>query len=134
MTDDRSRVFPEARVVLDTLLGLWQDTDRLRSWLRGNLGSYWRPWRASTERLPSRGGWASLPPELTERGVLGVIRLRSTLANGRIASTRGAGACALEAFPARWHRIVREAIRLRERRPDGAFYVPNEAAAQLVDV
>lgn len=112
---------------------LWQDPNRLRSWVQDNLHSYWCPWLTSTERLPSRDGWNELLPELTEWGVLGVTRLHYTLTTGRITSKRGAGTYALETFPEHWHRIVREAIRLRERRPDDAMYRPDDALRQLGD-
>lgn len=46
-------------------------------------------------------------------GVLGVTRLHYTLATGMVTSKAGAGAYALETFPERWHRILREAVDIR---------------------
>ena len=109
-------------------LPLWQDDAALRSWVRGNLESYWRPWHASSDRPLSRMGIVSLHPWFSEWGVLGVTRLHYTLATGMITSKYGAGCYALERFPARWHRILHEALRYRERRRDGAMYRGNVLA------
>jgi hypothetical protein len=106
-------------------LPLRQDDAALKAWVRGNLESYWRPWRASSDRLFSRMGVVSLHPWFSEWGVLGVTRLHYTLATGRITSKYGAGCYALETFPARWHRIVHEALHYRERKREGAMYRGN---------
>ncbi|HVL24411.1 MAG TPA: aminoglycoside adenylyltransferase domain-containing protein [Thermomicrobiales bacterium] len=103
-------------------LPLWQDPDALDAWVRGNLVSYWRPWWASSDRLFSRMGIVSLHPWFSEWGVLGVTRLHYTLVTGKITSKHAAGSYALETFPDRWHRILREAMRYRERRREGAMY------------
>jgi hypothetical protein len=103
-------------------LDLARDPAALLAWVRGNLESYWRPWRASSDRLLSRMGVVSLHPWFSEWGVLGATRLHYTLATGDITSKDGAGAYALETFPDRWHRILHEALRYRERRREGARY------------
>ncbi|GAA3102449.1 aminoglycoside adenylyltransferase domain-containing protein [Nonomuraea salmonea] len=46
--------------------------------------------------------------------VTGVSRLHYTLATGEIASKTDAALHALETFPERWHRVVNEALRLRQ--------------------
>ncbi|WP_068922721.1 aminoglycoside adenylyltransferase domain-containing protein [Planobispora rosea] len=45
--------------------------------------------------------------------VTGVTRLHYTLATGDITSKEGAGRYALQTFPARWHRVLDEALRIR---------------------
>lgn len=102
---------------------LWHDPARLDAWTRENLASYWRPWLARIDRLTARPVLAAQIEEATEWGVLGVTRLHATLATGEIVSKRGAGDYALAAFPPRWHPIVAEAIRIRERRPDPSRFV-----------
>lgn len=109
-------------------IALWRDPAALDAWVRGNLGSYWRPWWASSHRLLSRMGMRSLHPWFPEWGVLGVTRLHYTLATGDITSKYDAGTYALETFPDRWHRILREALRYRERRREGAMYRKNPLA------
>jgi hypothetical protein len=45
--------------------------------------------------------------------VTGVTRLHYTLATGDITSKTGAARYGLRTFPARWHRVLDETIRLR---------------------
>ena len=101
---------------------LWHDPNRLDAWTRENLESYWRPWLERSERLATSLHLDALVEEATEWGVLGVTRLHHTLATGRITSKHGAGRYALETFPDQWHRIVHEALRIRERRSEGRQY------------
>lgn len=93
---------------------IWDASDALPSWTRGNLNQYWAPWLARSDRLLCRWGAISLGTWFVEWGVPGVARLHYTLATGEITSKHGAGAYALRAFPLRWHRIVHEAMRIRE--------------------
>jgi hypothetical protein len=46
--------------------------------------------------------------------VLGVLRQYYTFREGDITSKTGAGEYALTHLPARWHRLIREAIHIRE--------------------
>lgn len=94
-------------------LDLHDDPDGLREWTRGNLESYWRPWLAKSRLLVSPFGAWSLRSDFVEWGVLGVTRLHYTIATGEVTSKAGAGSYALEAFPEKWHRIVREAVDIR---------------------
>lgn len=91
----------------------WQDPDALVAWTHRNLDDYWRPWLAKSDHLFTPGGRWSLTPDFIEWGVLGVTRLHATIATGQILSKYQAGTYALENFPDRWHRIVREAMRIR---------------------
>jgi hypothetical protein len=75
---------------------------------RANLESYWRPWarrmRASPIALTSRAvSW----------GVLGVARLRHTLAAGEVTSKTAAASFALATYGHECDRIVGEALRIR---------------------
>ncbi|GII05448.1 aminoglycoside adenylyltransferase domain-containing protein [Planobispora takensis] len=94
-------------------VGLWRDPQALAAWTDGNLDQYWR-------RLCDRAGrpfslWrpAALSPYAVVWVVTGVSRLHYTLATGDITSKEGAGRHALETFPARWHRVIDEALRIR---------------------
>ena len=95
---------------------LWHDPERLDTWTRGNLESYWRPWLTQSERLAAHPDLELLIDGATEWGVLGVTRLHYTLATGRITSKRGAGEYALATFGGRWHSIVGDALRIRAGR------------------
>ncbi|MEU4689406.1 aminoglycoside adenylyltransferase domain-containing protein [Actinoplanes sp. NPDC023714] len=72
---------------------------------RQNLAGYWTGWRVRAAFTP--GAWT------TSWGVLGMARLRHTLAERRVTSKTEAAAFALDAYDQRFHRIVREALRLR---------------------
>lgn len=94
---------------------LWNDPARLESWIRENLADYWRPWldraaAADVERFD-----ASPLGSGVDWGELGVVRLHYTLATGAIISKGGAAEYALAAFDARWHPIIFEAQRIRNR-------------------
>jgi hypothetical protein len=89
------------------------DPARLAASIESNLDAYWGRLldRASTVR--SSWGMAALTPYGVVWIVTGVSRLHYTLATGEITSKDGAGRHALVTFPERWHRIVREALRIR---------------------
>jgi hypothetical protein len=85
------------------------DWERLITRMRGNLDTYWRNFTCR----PARMAWL-----FTDYGiqwaVLGVLRLYYTFREQDIISKTGAGEYALAHLPARWHRLIREAIRIRE--------------------
>ena len=62
-----------------------------------------------------------LAPSAPMSGVLGISRIHHTLSTGRIASKTAAGEHALMAFDSRWHRIVKECLRIR-RGGRGSLY------------
>jgi hypothetical protein len=89
-------------------LGVHADWPALAAATRRNLDEYWVPWtRRRARGLVGLTAWA------TTWGVLGIARLRHTLAAGRVTSKTEAAAFALDAYEPRWHRVVREALRIR---------------------
>ncbi len=92
--------------------GIWRDDGALRSWTLDNLGEYWRPW---LERYKLGGELFETLDDPLAWGVLGVTRLRYTLATGQITSKSGAGRYAMEAFDGCWIRIISEALRIRSK-------------------
>ena len=89
-------------------IGIHTDWPALAEATRRNLVEYWRPWLHRRAR-----GVVGLSPWATAWGVLGVARLRHSLAAGRVTSKTDAAAYALDSYDAQWHRIVREALRIR---------------------
>jgi hypothetical protein len=91
-------------------LHLLVDWDLLISQMRENLNTYW----ASYVHKPRRIVWL-----LTDYGVqwtvLGVLRQYYTFVAHDITSKVGAGDYALSHLPDKWHRIIREAIRIRQQ-------------------
>lgn len=85
------------------------DWDDLLARMHENLKTYWR--RFTTD--PRRMRWL-----LSDYGihwtVLGVLRQFYTFREHAITSKVGAGLYALDHLPVRWHRLLREAMALRE--------------------
>ncbi|MEV4639351.1 nucleotidyltransferase domain-containing protein [Actinoplanes sp. NPDC049548] len=89
-------------------LCVYTDWPTLAAETRENLAGYWAAWRnRAALGLAGAGDWA------TAWGVLGVARLRHTLAAGRVTAKTEAAGYALQTYGQRWHRIVREALRIR---------------------
>lgn len=75
---------------------------------RANLNSYWATWTRRPKRLAMLlSDWG------VQWAVLGVLRQFYTFHEQRITSKTQAGEYALGRLPARWHRIIQEAIALR---------------------
>jgi hypothetical protein len=95
-------------------LAVWTDADALAAWTDDNLDTYWqRRVLDPGARLLSLYGLVGLTAWACEWCVTGVSRLHYTLATGAITSKEGAGIYALATFPARWHRVIEEALRIR---------------------
>ena len=114
-------------------LSIWTDHAALRSWVTRNLKTYWRAWRERSIRLASRNGIIALSPSAAAWGVLGVSRLHFTLATGGITSKDGAGVYALDAFGARWHRLVMECLRIRRASSGRSNQNPFTRRRELLD-
>jgi hypothetical protein len=97
---------------------VWTDDAALRAFSHGNLGSYWAGVAGSLLEHPAE----AREPWLVAWSVLGVSRLHHLLATGTLTSKSGAGRYALTAFGPQWHRIIREALRARERPGDVSSY------------
>lgn len=98
------------------------DWDILITNMRANLNTYWVNWKNSCEKLPSVkhfGSFVSL--RMLEWGVLGVTRLYYTFKEREITSKLGAGEYALKTVPHRWHRIIKEAMRLRKNHKNSYY-------------
>lgn len=90
-------------------LHLDPEPERLRSWTRGNLETYWRPWAERVARAPQRP-FALRPRYWTAWGMLGVPRLHCTIATGDVVTKEFAGDYALGAFAPVWRPLIEEAL------------------------
>lgn len=85
------------------------DSSILMTGMRRNLNTYWRSFGIQSGCML----WL-----LKESGVqwvvLGVLRQYYSFKEKKITSKTGAGHYALEHLPRRWHRLIREAINIRE--------------------
>lgn len=112
------------------------DWDILINSMRNNLNTYWHSWWKGCKRFPSLKSIGLLfSLSMVEWGVLGVSRIYYSFNEKDIISKAGAGEYALKAVPKRWHKIIKESMRLRngskkslyksvfERRKDALNYM-----------
>lgn len=89
---------------------IWTDSRVLRQYTRDNLRSYWSEQAAALQQFPDEAA----KTDIVAWFVLGVSRLHHLLATDQLTSKSGAGRYALDAFDARWHPVIREALAVRE--------------------
>jgi hypothetical protein len=92
------------------LLDVHVDWNELVRAMHHNMHTYW----ASFTRRPQRIPWL-LSDYGVQWAVLGVLRQFYTFHERDITSKISAGLYALDCLPAHWHRLIREAIRIRSR-------------------
>jgi len=92
------------------------DWDRLILSMRENLNSYWVGW---TKRPDCLG--ALMLDQGIQWAVLGVLRQFFTFRENRITTKGRAGEYALECLPNRCHRLIREALEIREGKKGSAY-------------
>ena len=95
-------------------LTLWDDPGVLAAWTDGNLDAYWRRFLDRRRRLWTPVGLTGLTAWTCAWCVLGISRLRYTLATGAITSKTGAGKYAQATFGEPWQQVIAEALRIRE--------------------
>lgn len=100
----------------------WND---LHSTMRYNIHEYWKRQIQQTELF--------LNDEWVIDGVLTLCRILYTLQHRDVVSKVAAGTYGLTTLPVKWHRVIREAIRLREGVDTAEFYKDEERAAETVE-
>lgn len=112
---------------------LWHDPARLTSWALENVERCWVPWHVRSSNFLSAPGFAMLGGGASMEGVLGISRLHCTLTTGGVASKSAAGEHALANFDGRWHRIVRECLRVRRGERGPLYRNPVERRREALD-
>jgi len=92
-----------------TELGIWTDQDALLEFTRTNVDTYWRRNAEALAAMPAEGDSA----DACEWCVLGVARLHHLLVTGEMTTKSRAGEWGLTHYPQRFHRVLREALRIR---------------------
>jgi hypothetical protein len=103
----------------DPLGPVWTDPDRLRAFTVANLDTYWRRTAEALASAPESADCAWC--------VLGVTRLHHLLMTGEMTTKSAAGRWGLATYPARFHRVLREALAIRE---GGRSEYPADAPAR----
>ena len=92
------------------------DENYLVTWTVGNMNTYWKSWtRQPGKLLAMLSDWG------IQWTVLGVARQFYTVREKKVITKQRSGEYALTVLPEQWHRILREAIRLRTK-SDGVLY------------
>ncbi|MFA6298905.1 MAG: aminoglycoside adenylyltransferase domain-containing protein [Nocardioides sp.] len=91
-------------------LGVWTSSERLREFTVGNLDTYWRGSAEALAAMPAEGS----REEACAWCVLGVTRLHHLLVTGEMTTKSAAGRWGLTYYPERFHRVLQEALRIRE--------------------
>jgi hypothetical protein len=91
-------------------LEVWTDQASLLAFTRGNLDTYWRSTAEALIAMPSEGAVESACCWC----VLGVARLHHLLITGEMTTKSAAGRWGLTYYPERFHRVLREALRIRD--------------------
>ena len=85
----------------------------LSRYAQSNLASYWVPLLRRAAHFPSLWSLVAASGFGAVWIVQGISRLHYTLATGDICSKLAAGQYALRTFPAEWHNVIHESLRLR---------------------
>ncbi len=107
-------------------LAVWTNRGRLLDFTTENLDTYWRANAEALTAMPTEGAaeaaccWC----------VLGVARLHHLLVTGEMTTKSAAGRWGLTYYPRRFHRVLREALRIRE---GGADEYADDRAARGQD-
>lgn len=88
---------------------VWTDQERLLAFTRDHLATQWAEQAAALARFP-----AEAATEASTWCVLGVARLDHLLTTREMTSKSAAGRWGLGHYDQRWHRVLREALRVRE--------------------
>lgn len=90
------------------LPSVWTDHQRLLAFTRDHLARQWADQAAALAKFP-----AEAATEASTWCVLGVARLDHLLTTGEMTAKSAAGSWGLEHYDRRWHRVLREALRVR---------------------
>jgi hypothetical protein len=93
---------------------IWTSQPRLLDFTRDNLDTYWRGNAEALLAMPTEGA----REEACCWCVLGVARLDHLLVTGDLTTKSAAGRWGLTHYPERFHRVLREALRIRDGGPD----------------
>ena len=89
---------------------VWTDDARLLAFTRAHLDTYWRQQAGALAKFPAEAA----AEDACAWCVLGVARVDHLLVTGAMTAKGAAGRWGLTHYDERWHRVLREALRVRE--------------------
>ena len=95
---------------------VWTDQDRLLAFTRDHLDTDWRRNAEALAKFPAEAE----TEHSCEWCVLGVARLHHLLVTGEMTAKSAAGRWGLDFYDERFHRVLREALRIRDGIEDSA--------------
>lgn len=96
---------------------VWTDQDRLLAFTRDSLGTEWRRNAEALAKFPAEAE----TEHSCEWCVLGVARLHHLLVTGEMTAKSAAGRWGLGFYDERFHRVLREALRIRNGIGEGEY-------------
>jgi hypothetical protein len=102
------------------LPSIWTDHERLIAFTRASLDTDWRATAEALGKFPAE----AQTEQSCEWTVLGVARLHHLLVTGRMTAKGAAGRWGAGHYDERFHRVLREALRIREGRPGSEYDDP----------
>jgi hypothetical protein len=99
---------------------VWTDQDRLLAFTRDSLAGDWRTTAEALAKFPAQAE----TEQSCEWTVLGVARLHHLLVTGQMTAKSAAGRWGLRFYDERFHRVLREALRIRDGIGEGEYADP----------
>ena len=92
------------------------DENYLVTWTLGNMNTYWKSWTRQPGKLITMlSDWG------IQWTVLGVARQFYTVREKKVITKQRAGEYLLTIVPQKWHRIIKESIRIRTKSDDALY-------------
>lgn len=115
-------------------LDVFLDPTALLDWSLDNLNGYWRALINRSSRLTRPFGYFALTPYAAVWVATGVSRIHYTMTTGDITAKEHSLRYALNRFDQRWHRILKESLRIRvsDRTGSGAVSALTAGATEYV--
>jgi hypothetical protein len=113
------------------------EIDSLLEYVMGNLNSYWVSWidrlekQVSLNHLSEQKMNVEQLDEAIEWCTLGMLRQFYTLREHDITSKIGSGIYGMKELPVKWHKLIHEAVAIKQHKPDRYYASQQERLTDL---
>lgn len=111
------------------LPGVWTDRARLLAFTRDSLATDWRRNAEALAKFPAEAA----TEQSCEWTVLGAARLHHLLVTGQMTAKSAAGRWGQTYYDERFHRVIREALRIRDGGPGREYDDPAERGRETAE-